>query len=49
MNAYNQYLSGLKEQLENGGNRFSTDSFGVITDSTGALHDGEDSQYYYNK
>ena len=49
MNAYNQYLSGLKEQLENGGDRFSTDSFGVITDSTGALHDGEDSQYYYNK
>ena len=55
MNAYNQYMAGLKDQLTNGGNRFSTDDFGVITDSTGVLSDSDNdgidtagSEYYYD-
>ena len=55
MNAYNQYLTGLKDQLANGTSRFSTDDFGTIVDSTGALSntDNDDidpvgSEYYYD-
>lgn len=55
MNAYNQYLGGLKDQLANGTNRFSTDSFGTILDSQGLLSntdedniDSEGSEYYYD-
>jgi hypothetical protein len=33
MNAYSQYYSGLKDQLENGTSRFSTNGFGTIIDS----------------
>lgn len=47
MNAYDQYLTGLKDQLEGNTNRFSTDDFGTIYDSTGVLSD-KDSQFYYN-
>lgn len=56
MNSYNQYLSGLKEQLETNNNRFSSDSFGVISDSMGLLSDDtdgdikdSDQDYYYNE
>lgn len=55
INAYNKYLTGLKEQLETGNARFSTDDFGTITDLTGALNNVDDdgidpvnSEYYYN-
>lgn len=37
MNAYNRYLTGLQDQLANNTNRFTTDDFGSIIDSTGAL------------
>lgn len=54
-NSFNKYLSGLKEQLETGSSRFSTDDFGTITDLTGALNNTDDdgidpvnSEYYYN-
>lgn len=55
MNAYNQYMTGLKDQLVNGTNRFSTDDFGAIIDSTGVLSNTDDdgidsagSEYYYD-
>lgn len=55
MNAYNRYLTGLQDQLANNTNRFTTDDFGSIIDSTGALsntdNDGIDpvgSEYYYD-
>lgn len=55
MNAYNRYLTGLQDQLANNTNRFTTDDFGSITDSTGALSntDNDDidpvgSEYYYD-
>jgi hypothetical protein len=55
MNSFNTYLSGLKDQLKTGSSRFSTDTFGTITDNEGTLsntdNDGIDpvnSQYYYN-
>lgn len=55
MNAYNRYLAGLQDQLANNTNRFTTDDFGSIIDSTGALSntDNDDidpvgSEYYYD-
>lgn len=55
MNAYNRYLTGLQEQLANNTNRFTTNDFGSIIDSTGALSntDNDDidpvgSEYYYD-
>ena len=55
MDAYNQYLGGLKDQLANGTNRFSTDSFGTILDNQGLLSDTDNdnidpvgSEYYYD-
>lgn len=55
MNAYNQYFTGLKDQLANGTSRFTTDSFGTILDSDGTLSDtdndgidSEGSEYYYD-
>lgn len=55
MNAYNRYLTGLQDQLANNTNRFTTDGFGSIIDSTGALSntDNDDidpvgSEYYYD-
>ena len=55
MNAYNKYLTGLQDQLANNTNRFTTDDFGSIIDSTGALSntDNDDidpvgSEYYYD-
>lgn len=55
MNAYNRYLTGLQDQLANNTNRFTTDDFGSIIDSTGALGntDNDDidpvgSEYYYD-
>lgn len=55
MNAYNRYLTGLQDQLANNTNRFTTDDFGSIIDSTGALSntDNDDidpvgSEYYYD-
>lgn len=55
MDAYNQYLRGLKDQLANGTNRFSTDSFGTILDNQGLLSDTDNdnidpvgSEYYYD-
>ena len=51
MSAYNQYFEGLKDQLANNTNRFTTNSFGAIVDSTGALFDTdsfEGSDAYYN-
>lgn len=54
-NAYNRYLTGLQDQLANNTNRFTTDDFGSIIDSTGALSntDNDDidpvgSEYYYD-
>lgn len=47
MEAYDQYLTGLKDQLEGNTGRFSTDDFGTIYDNTGALSD-KGSQFYYN-
>lgn len=54
MNAYSQYYKGLKDQLENGTNRFSTNGFGTILDSQSQLSnkDNDDqngSEYYYKK
>lgn len=55
MSAYNQLLGGLKDQLANNTNRFSTNSFGSILDSQGLLSntDNDDidpvgSEYYYD-
>lgn len=55
MNAYSQYYSGLKDQLENGTSRFSTNGFGTIIDSQSQLSnkDNDDidpngSEYYYD-
>ena len=55
MNAYSRYLTGLQEQLANNTNRFTTDDFGSIIDSTGALSNTDDdnidpvgSEYYYD-
>ena len=55
MNAYNRYLTGLQDQLANNTNRFTTDDFGSIIDSTRALSntDNDDidpvgSEYYYD-
>lgn len=55
MNAYNRYLTGLQEQLANNTNRFTTDDFGSIIDSTGALSNTDNdnidpvgSEYYYD-
>lgn len=55
MNAYNRYLTGLQDQLANNTNRFTTDDFGSIIDSTGALSntDNDDidpvgSEHYYD-
>lgn len=55
MNAYNRYLTGLQDQLANNTNRFTTDDFGSIIDSTGTLSntDNDDidpvgSEYYYD-
>lgn len=55
MNAYDKYLTGLQDQLANNTNRFTTDDFGSIIDSTGALSntDNDDidpvgSEYYYD-
>lgn len=47
MEAYDQYLTGLKDQLEGNTGRFSTDDFGTIYDNTGVLSD-KGSQFYYN-
>ena len=53
--AYDRYLGGLKDQLTNNTNRFSTTSYGSIIDSTGELSnkDNDDidpvgSEYYYD-
>lgn len=55
MSAYNQLLGGLKDQLANNTNRFSTNSFGSILDSQGLLSnidndniDSDGSEYYYD-
>lgn len=55
MNAYNRYLTGLQDQLANNTNRFTTDDFGSIIDSTGALSNTDNdnidpvgSEYYYD-
>ena len=55
MNSYNRYLAGLQEQLANNTNRFTTDDFGSIIDSTGALSNADNdnidpvgSEYYYD-
>lgn len=55
MNSYNRYLAGLQEQLANNTNRFTTDDFGSIIDSTGALSNTDNdnidpvgSEYYYD-
>lgn len=53
--AYDNFLKGLRDQLANNTNRFSTDFSGSIIDSTGQLSntDNDDidpvgSEYYYN-
>lgn len=55
MNAYNRYLTGLQDQLANNTNRFTTDDFGSIIDSTGALSNTDNDdidpvglEYYYD-
>ena len=55
MSAYNQLLGGLKDQLANNTNRFSTNSFGSILDSQGLLSNTDNdnidpvgSEYYYD-
>lgn len=54
--AFDRYLNGLKEQLNTGVERFSTNNYGRITDLQGVLSntDNDDidpvgSEYYYNK
>lgn len=56
MAAYQQYFTGLKDQLANGTNRFSTNGFGTILDSQRQLSnkDNDDidpvgSEWYYDK
>lgn len=53
--AFDNYLGGLKEQLNTGVERFSTNNYGSITDSQGILSstdddgiDSDGSEYYYN-
>lgn len=47
--AYDLYLTGLKDQLQNNSGRFSTDDFGIISDNTGVLTDVDSgSEYYYD-
>lgn len=46
--AYESYLGGLKDQLNNNTNRFSTDSAGSIHDSTGQLNNTDSDDSYYN-
>ena len=46
--AYESYLGGLKDQLNNNTNRFSTDSAGSIHDSTGQLNNTDQDDSYYN-
>lgn len=46
--AYESYLGGLKDQLNNNTNRFSTDSAGSIHDSTGQLNNTDQDTSYYN-
>ena len=55
MNAYKNILAGFNDQLANNTNRFSTDSFGTITDTQGIVSnkDNDDidpvgSEYYYD-
>lgn len=55
MNAYNQYMNGLQDQLNNDTNRFTTDDFGTIYDSQNILSNTDDdgidpvgSEYYYD-
>lgn len=55
MNAYNQYMTGLQDQLDNDTNRFRTDDFGSIYDSQNLLSSKDDdgidpvgSEYYYD-
>lgn len=47
--AYDLYLTGLKDQLQNNSGRFSTDDFGIISDNTGVLTDVDSgAEYYYD-
>lgn len=55
INAYKNMLAGFNDQLTNNTNRFSTDSFGTITDTQGIISnkDNDDidpvgSEYYYD-
>ena len=55
-NAYNNYMTGLKDQRDSGIERFSTDDLGSIIDISGQLsdidNDGIDdngSEYFYNE
>lgn len=55
MKAYDNLLKGFNEQLANNTNRFSTNDFGVITDTQGIIsnQDNDDidpigSEYYYD-
>ena len=53
MNSYNRYMQGLQDQLNNGTNRFSTNDFGAILDSSGEFsdqdNDSDSGDYYYDK
>lgn len=53
--AFDRYLNGLKEQMNTGVERFSTNNYGRITDLKGELSNVDDdgidpsgSEYYYN-
>lgn len=53
--AFDKYLNGLKEQMDSGVERFSTNNYGRITDLKGELSNTDDdgidpsgSEYYYN-
>lgn len=46
--AYTNFTNALQEDINNGGERFSTDEFGTITDAKGEFSNTDSDNYYYN-
>lgn len=46
--AYTNFTNALQEDINNGGGRFSTDEFGIITDTKGEFSNTDSDNYYYN-
>ena len=46
--AYTNFTNALQEDINNGGERFSTDEFGTITDTKGEFSNTDSDNYYYN-